>query len=36
MKNGVMMLGRSINSVMTPVFNVLNYEKVITARLVSL
>ena len=36
MKNGVMTLGRSINSVMTPVFNVLNYEKVITARLVSL
>jgi telomerase reverse transcriptase len=28
MRNGNMILGRSINSVMTPVFNVINYEKV--------
>jgi telomerase reverse transcriptase len=27
-KNGTMSLGRSINTVMTPVFNVLTYEKV--------
>lgn len=26
--NGEMVLGRSINSILTPVFNVLNYEKV--------
>jgi telomerase reverse transcriptase len=29
-KNGVMSLGRSINTVMTPVFNVLTYERVST------
>jgi telomerase reverse transcriptase len=28
MRNGVMSLGRSINTVMTPVFNVITYEKV--------
>jgi telomerase reverse transcriptase len=28
MRNGNMILGRSINSVMAPVFNVINYEKV--------
>lgn len=28
MKNGRLVLGRSINSVLAPVFNVLNYEKV--------
>jgi telomerase reverse transcriptase len=28
LRNGTMSLGRSINTVMTPVFNVLNYEKV--------
>jgi telomerase reverse transcriptase len=28
MRNGTMMLGRSINSVMAPVFNIMNYEKV--------
>jgi telomerase reverse transcriptase len=28
MRNGTMVLGRSINAVMTPVFNILNYEKV--------
>jgi telomerase reverse transcriptase len=28
MRNGTMSLGRSINSVMTPVFNVITYEKV--------
>jgi telomerase reverse transcriptase len=31
--NGKVILGRSINSVMTPVFNVLNYEKVTSIRL---
>jgi hypothetical protein len=29
-KNGVISLGRSINTVMTPVFNVLTYERVST------
>jgi len=28
LKNGKAVLGRSINSVLAPVFNVLNYEKV--------
>ena len=28
MRNGTMILGRSINSVMAPVFNIMNYEKV--------
>jgi len=28
MRNGNMMLGRSINAVMTPAFNIMNYEKV--------
>jgi telomerase reverse transcriptase len=28
MRNGTMSLGRSINSIMTPVFNVITYEKV--------
>lgn len=31
MRNGAMVLGRSINSVMTPAFNVITYEKVSTA-----
>jgi telomerase reverse transcriptase len=31
-KNGTMSLGRSINTVMTPVFNVLTYEKVSISR----
>jgi telomerase reverse transcriptase len=29
MRNGTMMLGRSINAVMTPAFNIMNYEKVL-------
>jgi telomerase reverse transcriptase len=28
MRNGTMMLGRSINAVMTPAFNIITYEKV--------
>jgi telomerase reverse transcriptase len=28
MRNGTMVLGRSINSVMGPVFNIMNYERV--------
>ena len=31
MRNGTMSLGRSINTVMTPVFNVITYEKVTTS-----
>jgi hypothetical protein len=30
MRNGAMSLGRSINTVMTPVFNIITYEKVST------
>lgn len=33
-QNGIMMLKRSINSIMKPVFNVLNYEKVSAAKFV--